>query len=143
MRFLIMSGTGEGASDEPEAPMTDELFTAYMRYNEDLHKAGVLVASEGLLPAAQPARVVRSGQGRKVVDGPYAEAKELVGGFYVIEVASRDDAIAWALRCPVGMRTADVLEIRQLTGAEDLPPEIVERVRQVAPSWSETFTKTA
>ena len=143
MRFIIMAGPGEnapqGASD---APFDEKLFAAYMKFNEDLTKAGVLVASEGLNPAAAPARVVRTGDRRAVVDGPYAEAKELVGGFYLIDVKSREEAIAWALRCPVGMGTDDVLEIRQLTGAEDLPPELLESIAKVAPTWSASFSKS-
>jgi hypothetical protein len=81
MRFIITSTTDEkGANDE--VPMTDDLFKAYMKYNEDLHRAGVLVASEGLLPGAG-LRVVASRGKRVVVDGPFAESKEPVGGFHL------------------------------------------------------------
>lgn len=142
MRFIIMAGPGENApKGDADAPFDEKLFAAYMKYNEDLAKAGVLVASEGLNPAAAPARVVRAGDKRAVVDGPYAEAKELVGGFYLIDVKSREEAIAWALRCPVGMGTDEVLEIRQLTGAEDLPPELLESITKIAPTWSASFSK--
>lgn len=140
MRFLITSGI------KPDATPSDEgfdpaLFDAYMTFNEDLAKAGVLVASEGLNPAGGRARVENRGGVRVAVDGPFAETKELLGGFYVIDVASKDEAVAWALRCPVGMASADVLEIYQLTLAEDLPPELVARIVEVAPLWSATFTK--
>ena len=95
MRFLIT------AAPSPDAPRTDrppddETFAAYMRFNEEMYTAGVLVASEGLNPAGKGARVVASKGTRTVIDGPYAESKELVGGFYLIEVPSLDDAIRWA-----------------------------------------------
>ncbi|HZF29819.1 MAG TPA: YciI family protein [Gammaproteobacteria bacterium] len=139
MRFIITSTTDEnGANDE--APMTDELFKAYMKYNEDLHRAGVLVASEGLLPG--PAvRVVASRGKRMVVDGPFAESKELVGGFYVIDVDSLEEAKAWAVRCPVGMASANVLTIRRLTGADDIPQRYLELAKSIAPEWTATLTQ--
>jgi len=112
-----------------------------MRFNEEMHAAGVLVASEGLLPGAPGARVAVVGGKRKVLDGPFAESKELVGGFYLIEVASLEEAKAWALRCPTGLGSDDVLEIRQLTGAEDVPPEMLALTRRVAPNWSATWGK--
>jgi hypothetical protein len=139
MRFII-TATTDGTAD-PEAPMDDDLFKAYMRFNEDLHRAGVLVAAEGLLPGAPGARVVASRGTRTIVDGPFAESKELVGGFYLIDVASLEEAKAWALRCPVGMASANVLEIRQLTGAEDIPKPYVDLARSVAPTWTASLTK--
>lgn len=141
MRFIIMAGTGEG---EPQAePVIDDtLFARYMKFNEELMKAGVLVASEGLNPAAAPARVAIVQGQRRVVDGPYAEAKELVGGFYVIDVKSREEAIAWALKCPTGLGHADVLEIRQLTGGEDIPPHLMDIIRSVAPTWLKSILPT-
>jgi hypothetical protein len=139
MRFIITSTTAP--ESRPDAPMTDELFKAYMKFNEDLHVAGVLVAAEGLMPGTPGARVVSSGNKRKVVDGPFAESKELVGGFYVIEVPSLEEAKAWALRCPVGMASADVLEIRQLTGTDDIPQPYRDLAASVAPKWMASVTK--
>jgi hypothetical protein len=107
-----------------------------MRFNEEMHLAGVLVASEGLNPAARGARVAVSNGKRHVVDGPFAESKELVGGFYIVDVKSLDEAIQWALRAPCGMGADDVLEIRQLTGAGDLPPEVLAIIKSAAPTWS-------
>jgi hypothetical protein len=107
-----------------------------MKFNEEMHKAGILVASEGLNPAARGARVEVANGKRHVVDGPFAESKELVGGFYIIEVKSLDEAIQWALRAPSGMGTDDVLEIRQLTGAGDIPPEMLKIINAAAPTWS-------
>jgi hypothetical protein len=101
-----------------------------------MHKAGVLVASEGLKPAAPGARIAVANGKRHVVDGPFAESKELVGGFYLIEVGSLDEAIQWALRAPSGFGADDILEVRQLTGAADLPPELLELIAEAAPAWS-------
>lgn len=144
MRFIITSHPAETSKDAGKHPdMTppdEKLLTAYMQFNEELHKAGVLVASEGLNPAGKGARIeVRNGR-RKVVDGPFSESKELVGGFYLIDVKSFDEAVEWALRCPNGLGFDDVLEIRQLTGAEDLPPEMLTLIKKAAPTWSATFT---
>ena len=142
MRFIITAHPGpDTAAADPEPPFDEKLFTAYMEFNEQMHRAGVLVASEGLNPAGKSARVeVKRGR-RTVVDGPFAESKELVGGFYVIDVASLDEAIGWALRCPNGLGFDDVLEIRQLTGEDDLPPQLVELIKRAAPTWSATFSK--
>lgn len=88
------------------------------------------------MPGAPGARIaVRQGK-RVLTDGPFAETKELVGGFYLIDVPTLDDAIAWALRAPSGMGFDDILDVRQLTGAADLPPEILKLIREVAPGWS-------
>jgi hypothetical protein len=140
MRFVITARASEGAPAS-NTPPNDDLFAAYMKFNEDLHLAGVLVASEGLLPGAPGAQVVAAGGKRKVLDGPFTESKELVGGFYIIDVPSLAEAKAWALRCPTGLGSDDVLEIRQLTGAEDIPPEILAVARRVAPTWTATFDK--
>jgi hypothetical protein len=137
MRFII---TAQAASDksEPEAGggLDEALLTAYMRFNEEMHRAGVLVASEGLNPAARGARIAVSKGKRYVVDGPFAESKELVGGFYIVEVGSLEEAISWALRAPSGLGSDDVLEVRQLTGAGDVPPEVLDIIKKAAPTWS-------
>lgn len=137
MRFIITAQAGADRSTAgTEAAFDEKLFVAYMKFNEEMHRAGVLIASEGLNPGARGARVEVSRGKRRVVDGPFSESKELVGGFYIIEVNSLDEAIQWALRAPSGMGTDDVLEIRQLTGANDLPPRLLELIRSAAPTWS-------
>jgi hypothetical protein len=143
MRFIITAKPGANSpAPDPNAPFDEELFSAYMRFNEEMHKAGVLVAAEGLKPGGEMARVeVRKGK-RGVVDGPFTESKELVGGFYILEVDSQEEAVQWALRCPSGMGFDDVLEIRALTGESDIPPRLLELVKSVAPTWSGTFSKT-
>jgi len=141
MRFIITSHPREGHKTDPGAAPDEALISAYMKFNEDMHKAGVLVASEGMNPHVGSARVEAVAGKRKLVDGPFAETKELVGGFYLIDVRTREDAIAWALRCPTGLGFDDVLEIHALTGPGDLPPEMVALIEKAAPSWSEAFVK--
>ena len=137
MRFIITAQAGADENDTGQpADFDAELFKAYMRFNEEMHQAGILVASEGLHPAAPGARVAVANGRRYVVDGPFAESKELVGGFYVIEVGSLDEAIRWALRAPSGLGKDDILEVRQLTGSGDLPPEILRLIAEAAPTWS-------
>ena len=137
MRFII---TAQAATDKPAQDagggLDANLLTAYMRFNEEMHRAGVLVASEGLNPTAKGARIAVAKGRRYVVDGPFAESKELVGGFYLIDVASLDEAIGWALKAPSGFGSDDVLEVRQLTGAGDLPPELLKLIEESAPTWS-------
>ena len=113
-----------------------------MRFNEEMYTAGVLVASEGLNPGGQGARIEVRGGRRSLVDGPFAESKEQVGGFYIVDVKSRDEAIEWALRCPSGLGFDDVLEIRQLTGEADLPPDILALIKAAAPTWSAAFLRS-
>ncbi|WP_437717197.1 YciI family protein [Sorangium sp. So ce448] len=146
MRFMITAAQAtddakHDAQAAADAPPDEALFAAYMKYNEDMQKAGVLVASEGLNPAGARARVGISGGKRVLLDGPFAESKELVGGFYLIEVGSKEEAIAWALRCPVGFGSAEVLTIHQMTEISDIPPRFREIIAEVAPTWSVSFSR--
>ena len=143
MRFIITARPGPDSPEppDPNGPFDEALFSAYMKFNEEMHKAGVLVASEGLKPGGDVARVEAKKGKRGVVDGPFTESKELVGGFYIIEVDSQEEAIEWALRCPTGLGFDDVLEIRALTGESDLPPHLLELIYKAAPTWSTTFSK--
>jgi hypothetical protein len=127
---------------DPDAPFDEKLIAAYMKFNEDMHVAGVLVAAEGLNPAGKGARVGVSGGKRVVLDGPFIESKELIGGFYLIDVSSREEAIEWALRCPTGLGSDDVLTILQMTEASDVPPEMLKLTAEVAPTWSASWSKT-
>ncbi|WP_437730083.1 YciI family protein [Sorangium sp. So ce1335] len=142
MRFIITAAPGtDQAKTDAEGPPDEELFAAYMRYNEDMAKAGVLIASEGLNPGGARARVGISGGKRAVLDGPFAETKELVGGFYLIEVSSKEEAIEWALRCPVGLGAAEVLTIQQMTDLSDIPPRFRDIIADVAPTWGASFSR--
>src|SRR5262249_47115816 len=140
--FMITAAPDPNApKPEVQAPPDDKLIAAYMKYNEDMHKAGVLVAPEGLNPAGQGARVGVKGGKRVVLDGPFAESKELVGGFYLSDVNSREEAIEWALRCPTGIGHDDILTIHQMTEASDIPPEMLKIILEAAPTWSKVFRK--
>src|SRR4051812_10799127 len=140
MRFIITARRDE-TKPELEAPFDEKVFAAYMKFNEEMHRAGVLVASEGLNPGTPGARIGVVAGKRRVLDGPFTESKELVGGFYVIEVPSLEGAKAWALRAPTGLGTDDILEIRQLTGSEDIPRPLLDLAASVAPSWTASFIR--
>ena len=106
-----------------------ELLTAMGRYNEELVKAGVMLAGEGLQPSSKGARVLFSGSKRSVVDGPFAETKELIAGFWLWQCRSIDEAIEWAKRCPNPTGAESVLEIRQVFEQEDFGPEFTPELR--------------
>jgi hypothetical protein len=142
MRFLMTATPDPNrVASATDAPFDEKVVAAAFKYNEDMQKAGVLIASEGLNPAGQGARIGVSGGKRVVLDGPFIESKELVGGFYLIEVKSREEAIEWALRCPVGLGFDDVLTLHQMTEASDIPAEMVALIHAVAPTWAATFVK--
>lgn len=93
-----------------------------MKYNEDLQKAGVLLALDGLHPPSMGARVSFKGGKSSVLDGPFTEAKEVVGGYWVIQAKSREEAIEWARRCPAGDN--EVIEVRQVQEFSEYPPDV-------------------
>ena len=95
-----------------------------MKYNESLQKAGVLLALDGLHPPAAGARVSFSGGKPKVTDGPFTEAEEVIGGYWMIQVKSKEEAIAWASRCPASDN--EIIEIRQVFEMSDFPPDVQE-----------------
>jgi len=99
---------------------------AMMKYNEQLQQAGVLLALDGLHPPAEAARVTFAGGTPTVTDGPFTEAKEVVGGYWIIQVRSRDEAIQWATRCPAGEH--ETIEIRQVFDMAEFPPEVQQAV---------------
>jgi hypothetical protein len=117
MRFMILVRSTRD-SEAGLAP-GEHIFAAMARYNEDLAKAGVLLAAEGLHPSSTGARVRIAGGKRTVVDGPFAETKELIAGFWLIQVKSRDEAIEWVKRCPAPFDGESELEIRQVFGPDD------------------------
>lgn len=129
MRFVIL----RKADHETEAGAlpTEELLAAMMKYNEELAKAGVLAGGEGLQPSAKGARIKFSNGTPAVIDGPFAEAKELVAGFTMIEVASKEEAIAWAKRWPALDAHGGVeLEIRSVVTAEDFGEAFTPQMRE-------------
>jgi hypothetical protein len=126
MRFMLMVRATKGTEAGVFPEGSKELFAAMGRYNEEMVKAGVMLAGEGLQPSSKGARVTFSGGKRTVTDGPFAEAKELIAGFWLIQVKSKEEAIEWVKRCPapVGADAEGVIEIRQVYEASDFPPEV-------------------
>jgi hypothetical protein len=132
MRFMMIVK----ANKDTEAGVmpSDELLSAMAKYNEQLMKAGVLLDMAGLKPTSKGARVRFSGGKPKVIDGPFTEAKELIGGYWIIQVKSREEAIEWAKRAPAphGPHQDSEIELRQFYEMEDfLPSEAVDRAREL------------
>lgn len=128
MRFMVIVK----ATPESEAgQMPDEKLLAAMgQYNEELVKAGVMKAGEGLHPSSKGARVKFSGASRTVVDGPFAESKELIAGFWLWEVNSLDEAIEWVKRCPNPHAGPSEIEIRPVFEEEDFGAEFTPELRE-------------
>ncbi|RON69564.1 YciI family protein [Pseudomonas fluorescens] len=129
MRFMIL--VKASADSEAGVMPSEELLTAMGNFNEELAKAGILVSAEGLHPSSKGARVRFSGEKRTVTDGPFAETKELVAGYWIWEVKSKEEAIEWVKRCPNPMPGADSdIEIRQIFSAEDFGAEFTPELRE-------------
>jgi len=128
MRFMILLKGDKNT--EAGVPPSRALLAEMGKYNEELVKAGVLLAAEGLQPSAKGARVKFSGTQRTVLDGPFTEAKELIAGFWLIEVKSREEAIEWVKRCPNPLEGDAEIEIRQVFEAEDFGPELTPELRE-------------
>jgi len=128
MRFMILLKGDKNT--EAGVPPSRALLAEMGKYNEELVKAGVLLAAEGLQPSAKGARVKFSGKQRNVLDGPFTEAKELIAGFWLIEVKSREEAIEWVKRCPNPLEGDAEIEIRQVFEAEDFGPELTPELRE-------------
>ncbi|KAA2255937.1 YciI family protein [Solihabitans fulvus] len=128
MRFMVIVKASE-SSEAGKLP-SEALLTAMGKYNEELVKAGVMLAGEGLHPSSKGARVRFSGGTTTVIDGPFAEAKELVGGFWILDVSSRDEAIEWVRRVPSIPELEQEIEIRQILEAEDFGPAFTPELRE-------------
>jgi len=129
MRFMmfIYPGIKEEADWTPSA----EAVAAMSKYNEELTKAGVLLALDGLHPTSEGARITYEGTKPRITDGPFAETKEVIGGYWMLETRTKEEAIEWASRCPAGGDV--VLELRRVFEMSDFPPEL-----QAAAELSET-----
>jgi len=128
MRFMIMV---KATKDSEAGKMPDETLLAEMgKFNEELVKAGVMLAGEGLHPSSEGARVRFSGAKRTVIDGPFTETKELVAGFWLWQVKSREEAIEWVKRCPNPMPGESEIEIRQIFEAEDFGAALTPELRE-------------
>ena len=122
MRFMMLMIPKGYEKAEPGTMPDAKQVEAMMKYNESLEKAGVLLALEGLHPPSMGARVSFAGGKPKVTDGPFAETKEVIGGYWMIQVKSRQEAIEWASRCPASEN--EVIEIRQVQEFADFPAEV-------------------
>jgi hypothetical protein len=128
MRFMVLV---KATPDSEAGVMPNEQLLADMgKFNEELVKAGVMQAGEGLHPSSKGARVRFSGKDRKVIDGPFAETKELVAGFWIWKCASLQEAIDWVKRCPNPMPGESEIEIRQIFEAEDFGAEFTPELRE-------------
>jgi len=130
MRFMVIVK----ATKDSEAGIlpTEKLLSDMGQYNEELAKAGIMLAGDGLQPSSKGARVRFSGSKRTVVDGPFAETKELVAGFWIWKVKSKEEAIEWVKRCPNPMPGDSEIEIRQLFEAEDFGEQFTPELQEQA-----------
>ena len=128
MRVMVLV-KANGESEAGVLP-SQELLTEMTRYNEELVKAGVMLAGEGLHPSSKGARVRVSGSQRTVIDGPFAETKELIAGFWIWQVRSKEEAIEWVKRCPNPMAGESEIEIRQVFEAEDFGEAFTPELRE-------------
>ena len=128
MRVMVLV-KGDAKPGEAQGP-SEEMLTEMGKFNEDLVNAGVMLSGEGLLPSVKGKRVRFSGSNRTVVDGPFAESKELVAGFWIWQVGSMDEAVEWAKRIPNPGNIDGEVEIRQVAEAEDFGEEYTPEVRE-------------
>jgi hypothetical protein len=122
MRFMMLMIPKGYESAAPDAMPSAEAVAAMMKYNESLKKAGVLLALDGLHPPSTGARVTFPDGKAQVTDGPFSEVKEVLGGYWMIQVRSREEAIEWAKRCPASPN--EIIEIRQVQELADFPPDV-------------------
>ena len=128
MRFMAIVKADENS--EAGVMPREELLAEMGKFNEEMVKAGVMLAGEGLHPSSRGARVKFAGKDRSVVDGPFAEAKELIAGYWLMQVKSLDEAIEWIKRCPNPMEGESQIEIRQVFEAEDFGEEFTPELRE-------------
>jgi len=137
MRFMMLMIPKGYETAKPGTMPDPKAVAAMMKYNESLQKAGVLVGLDGLHPLSAGARVSFSGGQPKVMDGPFVETKEVVGGYWMIQVKSKEEAIEWASRCPASDN--EVIEVRQVQEFADFTPE----VQEAATGFTELQAKSA
>ena len=121
MRFMMLLPAPVEALEKATADPNKELVTSMRKFNEEMAKAGVLLAAEGLHGTSKGSRIKVSGDKRIVTDGPFTEAKEVIAGFWIVQAKSKEEALEWARRCPLPEN--GVIEIRQVFEAHDFPPE--------------------
>jgi hypothetical protein len=122
MRFMMLMIPKSYADASPGTLPAAEMIAAMSKYNESLHQAGILLALDGLHPPSMGTRVSFPGKKATVTDGPFSEVKEVLGGYWMIQVRSKEEAVEWAKRCPAA--EGDVVEVRQVQEVSDFPPEL-------------------
>jgi hypothetical protein len=127
MRFMMLVIPKGYDMAEPDRTPDPEAVRKMMKYNEDLMNAGVLLSLEGLKPPSAGVRISYDGGKPRVTDGPFAEAKECVGGYWMIQVKSQEEAIEWAKRAPMGDN--EIIEVRRVQEMEDFPPDVQAATR--------------
>jgi hypothetical protein len=127
MRFMVMIRSSQ-ATEAGQLPSEEELY-AMTQFNEELIKAKVMLAGDGLKPSSSGTRIKMHGDQRTVIDGPFAEAKELIAGYWIWEVASKQEAIEWALRCPNPTGYESEIEIREIFEADDFGEAFTPELR--------------
>ena len=137
MRFMMLMIPKGYANAAPGTVPDAKAVAAMMKYNESLQKAGILISLDGLHPPSMGARVSFSGGKPRVTDGPFAEAKEVLGGYWMIDVKSKQEAVEWASRCPGS--DDEVIEVRQVQELSDFPPD----VQKAAEGFSEMQARPA
>ena len=140
MRFMVLVKADKNT--EAGVLPDEKLLTEMGKYNEELVKAGVMLAGEGLQPSSKGARVKFSGDKRTVIDGPFTEAKELIAGFWLWQVKSKEEAIEWVKRCPNPTGTEAEIEIRQVFEAEDFGAEFTPELREAEERMREHLQKS-
>src|SRR5260370_40158793 len=142
MRFMVLV---KASADSEAGTLPDEtLLTDMTRYNEQLVKAGVMLAGEGLQPSSKGARVRFSGDKRTVIDGPFAETKELIAGYWILQVKSLEECIEWVKRCPNPMPgTESEIEIRQVFESADFGEAFTPELRELEERLGEQMTENA
>ncbi|SCY32160.1 Uncharacterized conserved protein [Nitrosospira sp. Nl5] len=128
MRFMVIVKADKNS--EAGVMPSEKLLAEMGKYNEELAKAGVMLAGEGLHPSSKGARVRFSGDKRTVIDGPFAETKELIAGFWMFQVKSKEEAIEWVKRCPNPHEGESEIEIRQVFEADDFGAEFTPELRE-------------
>jgi hypothetical protein len=130
MRVMVI--VKANADSEAGVMPSEEMLTAMGAYNDELVKAGIMLAGDGLHPSSKGKRVHFSGQQRRVIDGPFAETKELIAGYWLWQVKSMDEAVEWVKRCPNPMAGESEIEIRPVFEADDFGPEYTPELREQA-----------
>ena len=129
MRFMMLMIQNLSEAEYEQGPSADDV-AQMMQYNEALNQAGVLLALDGLHPTSKGARVSLSGGKKTVTDGPFTEAKELVGGYWLIDVKSKEEAVEWATRCPLD--EGNVIEVRQVWELSEFPEDVQEAAGELS-----------